>query len=89
MVGLPIIGLATTEMVTAVENDVSGYVETNVDKLIPHMERLLAEPSEAKRLGTGARRKALERFNIQRFVSDWNEAFAAVTSRVLQPQEVE
>lgn len=93
MVGLPIVGLATTEMVTAVENNVSGYVDTNADKLISHMERLLAEPSEARRLGEGARRKALERFNIQRFVADWNEAFAAVTGRAVkpvfrQPQEV-
>lgn len=85
MVGLPIIGLATTEMVTAIENDVSGYVDTNVDKLLSHMERLLAAPSEARRLGEGARRKALERFNIQRFVSDWNEAFATVTGRAVQP----
>src|SRR5262249_22926405 len=29
MVGMPILGLATTEMVTAVENGVSGYVETD------------------------------------------------------------
>ncbi|MDQ4077194.1 MAG: glycosyltransferase family 1 protein, partial [Chloroflexota bacterium] len=27
MVGMPIIGLATTEMVTVVENDVSGYID--------------------------------------------------------------
>lgn len=33
MVGLPIIGLATTEMVTVVENG-SGYVDTDVDKLV-------------------------------------------------------
>src|SRR5215204_5673734 len=29
MIGMPIIGLATTEMVTAVENGVSGYTDTN------------------------------------------------------------
>ena len=31
MLGMPIIGLATTEMVTAVQNGVNGYVDTNVD----------------------------------------------------------
>ena len=79
MVGMPIIGLATTEMVTAIENGVSGYIDTDVSKLIEHMRRLLSDPVEAQRLGQGARRQALKRFNIQRFVSDWNAAFASVT----------
>ena len=34
MIGIPIVGLATTEMVTVVENGVSGYLDTNVDNLI-------------------------------------------------------
>jgi glycosyltransferase involved in cell wall biosynthesis len=78
MVGMPIIGLATTEMVTAIENGVSGYVDTDVRRLVEHMHRLLADPQEARRLGEGARHQAMQRFNIQRFVSDWNEAFAFV-----------
>lgn len=78
MIGMPIIGLATTEMVTAIENGVSGYVDTDVSRLVEHMHRLLSNPDEARRLGEGARRKAMQRFNIQRFVSDWNDAFASV-----------
>ena len=81
MVGMPIVGLATTEMVTAIENGVSGYIDTNVSKLAEHMHRLLSDPEEAKRLGRGAQRQAMKRFNIQRFVSDWNDAFAYVTSK--------
>ena len=34
MVGLPVIALATTEMVTVVENGVSGYVDTDIKKLV-------------------------------------------------------
>lgn len=79
LVGMPIIGLGTTEMTTAVENEVSGYVDTNLDKLIEHMRGLLANPREAHRLGAGARDRALQRFNIERFVSDWNNAFAYIT----------
>ena len=81
MVGLPIIGLATTEMVTAVENGVSGYLDTNVSRLVEHMHSLLSNPLEAHRLGQGAQYQALKRFNIQRFVSNWNAAFASVTGR--------
>ncbi len=80
MIGLPVVGLATTEMVTAVENGVSGYVHTDVNRLIQHMNRLLANPPEARMLGRGARRKALRRFNIRRFVADWEETFAQVTA---------
>ena len=80
LIGMPIVGLATTEMVTAIENGVSGFVETDPQKLVPHMRQLLANPQEARRLGEGARRYARERFNIQRFVRDWEQAFAEVTS---------
>lgn len=79
MIGLPIIALATTEMVTVVENGVSGYVDTNINRLIERMQELLHNPTEAHRLSAGARRHAQERFNIQRFIRDWDEAFALVT----------
>jgi glycosyltransferase involved in cell wall biosynthesis len=85
MIGMPIVGLATTEMVTAIENGVSGYVDTNVDNLIEVMNELIADPAEAKRLGEGARRQAVERFNIQRFCEDWDEAIKLVTDNSPTP----
>jgi glycosyltransferase involved in cell wall biosynthesis len=79
-VGLPIVGLATTEMATAIENGVSGYVDTRLDVLEAHMRELLENPAEARRLGEGARRQALTRFSIDRFVRDWNAVFAEATA---------
>lgn len=79
MLGLPIVGLATTEMATAVQNAVSGYVDTDVGRLIARMRDLLADPVLAYRLGQGARRRAWARFNIRRFIRDWDAAFALVT----------
>lgn len=79
MIGMPIVGLATTEMVTAVENGVSGYVHTDVRYLVERMRELLADPAEARRLGEGARRQARERFRIERFVDDWLDVFRLVT----------
>jgi len=73
-VGLPVVALATTEMATVVENGVSGLADTRVDRLVAHMQRLLAYPDEAARLGAGARRTAERRFSIERFVRDWNDA---------------
>jgi glycosyltransferase involved in cell wall biosynthesis len=87
MIGMPILGMATTEMVTAIQNGVSGYVETELSKLIEHMRRLLADPGEARRLGRNARLFALERFNIDRFVRDWKQAFADVTGMSSAPAD--
>jgi hypothetical protein len=78
-IGLPIIGLATTEMATVVQNDVSGYVDTNIDALIARMQELLRDPRLAQRLSEGARRYALERFNIDRFAREWTATFRQVT----------
>lgn len=79
MVGLPIIGLATTEMVTTIHNGVSGYLATRPENLIPIMQELLRNPVEAQRLGAGARRYALERFHIERFARDWDAVVREVT----------
>jgi hypothetical protein len=79
MAGVPVVGLATTEMVTVVENGVSGYVETDLDRLVERMQTLLAHPATAQRLSDGARRAAQRRFSIDRFVADWDAALRAVT----------
>jgi hypothetical protein len=69
--GLPVLGLATTEMATAVQNGVNGYVDTRPDKLVAHARRLLADRDEAAELSQGARALARERFGIERFVAEW------------------
>ncbi|MBL1178640.1 glycosyltransferase [Pantanalinema sp. GBBB05] len=73
MVGLPIVGLATTELATVIENGVSGYIDTNIEHLIERMQELIADPVKARRLGNGAQEKARSRFHIQRFIDDWHQ----------------
>jgi Glycosyl transferases group 1 len=82
LVGLPVVGLATTELVTIVANGESGFIETNVSRLIEPMQRLLADPAEARRIGAAGRRLVAERFDIRRFARDWERAFAEVTGRI-------
>jgi glycosyltransferase involved in cell wall biosynthesis len=79
MVGLPIVALATTEMVTVIRDGRNGFIDTSVERLAERMRILLEDRDLARSLGTEARRTALERFNIDRFVADWNDAFAQVT----------
>jgi hypothetical protein len=77
--GMPIVGLATTEMATAIQNGVSGWVDTDVGRLVEVMRALLADRKWAARLGAGAREHARERFGIERFVRDWDAALRDVT----------
>ena len=79
MVGLPIVGLATTELVTVIRNGENGFIDTDVDALVDCMKELLADAALARRLGEAARASALERFGIDRFVADWQDALARVT----------
>jgi hypothetical protein len=76
--GVPVVALATTEYPMAVQDGVSGYVDTNVERLVERMRDLLADPAEARRLGEGARRRARERYSLERFVRDWDDAFRLV-----------
>jgi glycosyltransferase involved in cell wall biosynthesis len=75
MTGVPMVGLATTEMVVTVKNDYSGYVHTSVDFLIDKMKMLLKNPEKAMELGRGAKETAIEKFNIERFKKDWLQTF--------------
>ena len=81
MVGLPIVGLATTEMVTAIESGVSGFLATDPADLVEPIRDLIADPEMAHDMGASAREYALDRFGIARFARDWEETFAAVTGR--------
>jgi glycosyltransferase involved in cell wall biosynthesis len=78
--GIPVVALATTEYATAIEDGVSGYVDTSVERLVERMRGLLAAPAEARRLGEGARRRARERFSLDRFVRDWEAVLAEATA---------
>jgi len=80
MLGMPIVGLATTEMATAVTNGVSGYVDTDVSRLVTAMQRLIDDHDEAARLGAGARRAARERFSLERFARDWDTLLRGVAA---------
>jgi hypothetical protein len=79
-IGMPIVGLATTELPTVIRNGENGYVHADLDALCEVMQQLVAEPALAARWGEGARRTAEERFGIGRFVRDWNELLMQVAA---------
>jgi hypothetical protein len=81
MVGLPIVGLATTELAIVIENDVTGYINTQLEYLIDCMNHLIADEKTAQRLSHNVREYARSRFGIQRFVRDWMQVFERVMSQ--------
>jgi Glycosyl transferases group 1 len=80
MIGMPIVGLATTELSTVIRNGENGFIHTDVDALIEAMHALQLDPAYAKQLGEGAQRTALERFHIERFVRDWHDTLQQVAA---------
>ncbi|HEX8259325.1 MAG TPA: glycosyltransferase family 4 protein, partial [Rubrobacteraceae bacterium] len=83
-IGLPVVALATTELVTVIKDGENGFIDTNVDNLVYKMRRLLSEPEEARRIGDEGRRTVRERFGLERFAADWEAAF----EEALQLREV-
>lgn len=83
MVGLPVIGMATTEMVSAVHIGVNGFVDTDIEQVIEKMKELLKDPDQARKLSAGARAYARERFSIERFTRDWTRAFQLASENYL------
>jgi hypothetical protein len=79
MIGMPVVALATTEMATAIENGVSGFLDTRPEVLHEHMGALLKDPALARALGDCARIRAQQRFSIERFSRDWDAALRHVT----------
>jgi len=80
MVGVPVVGLATTELTSVIRDGENGFIDTRVDRLVEAMQRLLDDPALARELGAAGQRTARERFGIERFVADWLDAFAAVAA---------
>lgn len=71
MAGVPIVGLATTELVSVIERGRNGYVDTRLSRLVGVMRVLLRDPALAAEWGRAGQRTARERFGIERFVDDW------------------
>ena len=73
--GMPVVALATTEAPDAIPA-AAGVVSTRVERLTAAARAFLAEPERAREAGLVARRSALERFGLERFLADWDQALA-------------
>jgi Glycosyl transferases group 1 len=79
LLGMPVVVLDATEASRAVPPD-AGALSSDVVELVEAARMLLRDPDEASRRGQNARRAALERYGIERFLRDWDAAFADAAS---------
>jgi len=77
--GMPVVALGTTEAHEAVPA-AAGVVSTRLDVLASEMRRLIDDPDEARERGNAARRAALERYGLERFLADWDDALEEVAT---------
>lgn len=78
MMGMPVAGLGTTELPMVIENNVSGFYDTNIDALVEKMQLLINNQQMAWQMGQQAKKTATEKFNIRRFTKDWEQLFSSV-----------
>lgn len=75
MIGIPVVGFATTELSTVIRNKHSGYIHTDLHYLIDKMQLLLDIPAVAHDISHNSRIVAKDLFNITRFTEDWKQLF--------------
>jgi hypothetical protein len=74
--GMPVVALGTTEVAEAVPR-AAGVVSTDVAVLEGALRALVRDPDRARETGQAARRTALARYGLGRFLDDWERALAA------------
>ncbi len=75
---MPVVALATTEAVAAVPPE-AGVLALRPEELAAAVRRFVEDPAEARVVGAAARRVALSRYGLGRFLADWDDRLAAWT----------
>lgn len=78
--GMPVVGLATTELPTIVRDGENGFIATDETALHVAMRRLLADRGLARAIGAAGRETVLARFGIGRFADDWDRLLRRATT---------
>ena len=77
--GLPVLVLATTEATRAVPPD-AGLVSSDPAELLEAARGFMADPESARACGQAARKAALARYGLDRFLSEWDRLLNSVVS---------
>lgn len=73
--GCAVVSTATCMIPEVIENGVNGFLSNDENELREYCVRLLNDEDLAKRLGYMAKETILNKFNKDRFLSEWNHVF--------------
>lgn len=73
--GCACVTTATCMIPEIVENGVNGFITNDEKEMRDYLELLLRDEDLATRLGEAARQTIIDKFGVDRFVSEWNEVF--------------
>jgi glycosyltransferase involved in cell wall biosynthesis len=76
--GMPVVGLATTEAVDAVPAD-AGVLSTRPERLWAAVREFVHDEDAARLAGKAARAAVLERYGLDRFLHEWDDLLGEVT----------
>lgn len=88
LAGVPVVGVAATELPTVILNGHNGFVHTDRELLVDVMQTLIADPELARRWGAAGQATARKRFGMARFIADWQAVIAEVTATRSAPVQV-
>jgi hypothetical protein len=75
--GMPVVAVATTAAIEAVPPS-GGVISTDVSVLVDAVAEFVADPAVAHEAGTCARTSVLRRYDVDRFLADWDRLFGEV-----------
>jgi len=78
MLGMPVLCFAVTEHPRVIQDGVNGFISCNVEELVEKMHLLLRDRALAIEIGRRGRQLVEERYNMRRFVRDWDEILRSV-----------
>lgn len=73
--GCAVVALDSCNIPNVIKHGVNGLISKDESELIEYCNLLLENTELATTLGNNARQTILERFNQERFISEWNEIF--------------
>ena len=86
MLGMPVVVLDSTEAAEAVPPG-AGVRSTDPARLAAGLRELVADPAAAAAAGQRARRAALDRYGLGRFLTDWDALLAQVACTPVDPTD--
>lgn len=76
--GCAVVTTETCDIPNIIKHGVNGFMSNDEGELRGYIEKLLADPELAKKMGEAARSTILDKFSEERFINEWNQVFDIV-----------